>query len=46
MRFEAERTQLSAWAHKLGADGLCASLPQGEKNLRGIDRSPGLDEPA
>ena len=44
MRYEAERTQLSAWAHKLGADGLASYRK--EKNLRSIDRSLGLEEPA
>jgi hypothetical protein len=44
MRYEGERTQLSAWAHNLGAEGL--ESYRKEKNLRSIDRIPGLDEQA
>ena len=44
MRYEGERTQLTAWAQKLGAEKLKSY--RREKNLSSIDRIQGLDEPA
>ena len=44
LKFEAQRTQLSAWSHKLGAEGLDAY--RREKNQRSIDGIPGIEERA
>lgn len=44
LKYEGERTQLSAWAHKLGPEGL--KKYRHEKNQRSIDRVPGLEKPA
>ncbi len=43
LRYETERSQLSAWAHKLGPDGLKAY--RAEKNHQSIDQIPGLVKP-
>lgn len=43
LKYEAQRTQLSAWSHKLGAEGLDAYRQ--EKNRRSIDGIPGLEKP-
>ncbi len=43
MQFEGQRKQLTAWAHKLGPQGL--KEYRREKNQQSIDRIPGLDEP-
>jgi hypothetical protein len=42
LRYEGERTQLSAWAHKLGPQGL--NEYRQAKNKQSIDRMPGLDD--
>ena len=42
LRYEGERNQLSAWARKLGPEGLKAY--RREKNQRSIDHIPGLEE--
>jgi pyridoxamine 5'-phosphate oxidase-like protein len=44
LRYEGERSQLSAWAHKLGPEGL--KTYRQEKNYQSIDRIPGLEKPA
>ena len=44
LQYQGERTQLSAWAHKLGSEGL--KTYRQEKNHQSIDRIPGLDNPA
>jgi len=43
LRYEGERNQLSAWAHKLGPDGL--KRYRAEKNRESIDQIPGLADP-
>jgi hypothetical protein len=43
LRYEGERTQLSAWAHKLGPEGL--KTYRQEKNQQSIDQIPGLEKP-
>ena len=43
LEYKGERSQLSAWAHKLGPDGLKAYRQ--EKNYQSIDRIPGLEKP-
>jgi hypothetical protein len=40
LRYEGERSQLSAWAHKLGPHGL--ETYRQDKNQHSIDRIPGL----
>jgi hypothetical protein len=42
LQYQGERNQLSAWAHKLGSDGLKTYRQQ--KNHHSIDRIRGLDE--
>jgi hypothetical protein len=42
LHFEGERSQLSAWAHKLGPAGL--KTYRQEKNHESIDRIPGIDK--
>jgi len=42
LHYEGERTQLSAWAHKLGPEGL--ETYRQEKNQQSIDHIPGLEE--
>ena len=44
LRYEGERTQLTAWAHKLGPEGLKTYRRQ--KNGESIDHIAGLDHPA
>jgi hypothetical protein len=44
LQYKGERTQLSAWAHKLGSEGLKSYRQQ--MNHESIDRIPGLDKPA
>ncbi len=44
LKYEGQRTQLSAWSHKLGAGGLDAYRE--EKNQRSIDGIPGLEKSA
>ena len=44
LEFKGERNQLSAWAQKLGEEGL--KLYRTEKNSWNIDGRPGLDRPA
>ena len=44
LRYESERAQLSAWAHKLGPEGL--KTYRQEKNQKSIDHIPGLEEQA
>jgi hypothetical protein len=41
LRYEGERSQLSAWAHKLGTDGLKTYRQQ--KNRQSIDDIPGIE---
>ena len=41
-KYEGERTQLEAWAHKRGAEGLKAYRM--EKNRRSIDGLPGVNQ--
>lgn len=41
LEYRAERTQLTAWAHKLGSEGLKTYRQQ--KNRSSVDRIPGLD---
>jgi hypothetical protein len=41
LQYQGERSQLSAWAHKLGSEGL--KTYQQEKNRQSIDRIPRLD---
>jgi hypothetical protein len=43
LEFKGERNQLSAWAQKLGEEGL--KLYRAEKNSRNIDGRPGLERP-
>jgi hypothetical protein len=43
LHYEGQRSQLSAWAHKLGPEGL--KKYRQEKNQRSIDRIPGLEKP-
>ena len=43
LKFEAQRAQLPAWSHRLGAEGLDAY--RREKNQRSIDGTPGLERP-
>jgi len=43
LEFKGERNQLSAWAQKLGEEGL--KLYRAEKNSRNIDGRPGLEGP-
>jgi hypothetical protein len=43
LEFKGERNQLSAWAQKLGEEGL--KLYREQKNSRNIDGRPGLDRP-
>jgi predicted pyridoxine 5'-phosphate oxidase superfamily flavin-nucleotide-binding protein len=43
LQYEGERSQLSAWAHKLGPEGL--KTYRQEKNYQSIDCIPGLDKP-
>ena len=43
-KYEEERRQLSAWANKLGPEGL--KKYRQEKNHKSIDRIPGLETPA
>jgi pyridoxamine 5'-phosphate oxidase-like protein len=43
LRYEGERSQLPAWAHKLGPEGL--KTYRQEKNRQSIDRIPGLENP-
>jgi hypothetical protein len=42
LRYEGERNQLSAWARRLGPEGLKAY--RRENNQRSIDHIPGLEE--
>ncbi len=42
LEYKGERSQLSAWAHKLGPEGL--KTYRQEKNRQSIDRIPGLDK--
>jgi hypothetical protein len=42
LHFEGERSQLSAWAHKLGPEGL--KTYRQEKNHESIDRIPGIEK--
>jgi hypothetical protein len=42
LKYEGQRTQLSAWSHKLGTEGLDAY--RREKNQRSIDGIPGLEK--
>jgi hypothetical protein len=42
LHYEGERSQLSAWAHKLGPEGL--TTYRQEKNQQSIDHIPGLEE--
>jgi hypothetical protein len=44
LHYEGERSQLSAWARKLGPEGL--KKYRHEKNHESIDRIPGLEKPA
>lgn len=44
LQYEGERTQLSAWAHKLGPEKL--KTYRQKKNDQSIDRIPGLEKPA
>jgi hypothetical protein len=44
MRYEGERNQLTAWAHKLGPEGL--KTYREKKNRESIDRVAGLENPA
>jgi len=43
LEYKGERTQLSAWSHKLGPEAL--RKYRQEKNSRSIDRIPGLEKP-
>jgi hypothetical protein len=43
LQYEGERSQLSAWAGKLGPEAL--KTYRQEKNQHSIDRIPGLDRP-
>lgn len=43
LNYEGQRSQLSAWAQKLGAAGLAKY--RREKNSRSIDGGPGLKRP-
>jgi hypothetical protein len=43
LEYKGERSQLSAWAHKLGPEGLKAYRQK--KNRQSIDRIPGLEKP-
>ena len=43
LEYKGERSQLSAWAHKLGREGL--KTYRLERNYQSIDRIPGLDKP-
>ena len=43
LHYEGERAQLSAWAHKLGPEGL--KTHREEKNQQSIDRIPGIEKP-
>ena len=42
LEYEGQRSQLSAWAHKLGPEGL--KTYRQEKNCQSIDRIPGLEK--
>jgi hypothetical protein len=42
LEYKGERSQLSAWAHKLGPEGL--KTYRQEKNCQSIDRIPGLEK--
>lgn len=44
LRYEGERNQLSAWAHKRGPEGL--KTYRQERNRQSIDNMPGIEEPA
>jgi Pyridoxamine 5'-phosphate oxidase len=44
LKYEGQRTQLPAWSHKLGTEGLHAY--RREKNQRSIDGIPGLEKRA
>ena len=44
LHYEGERSQLSAWAHKLGPEGL--KTYRQEKNQQSIDGIPGIEKPA
>jgi hypothetical protein len=43
LEYKGERNQLSAWAHKLGREGL--KTYRRERNRQSIDRIPGLEKP-
>lgn len=43
LQYQGERSQLPAWAHKLGPEGL--KTYRREKNQRSIDKIPGLGKP-
>lgn len=43
LHYEGDRSQLPAWAHKLGPEGL--NTYRQEKNHQSIDRIPGLEKP-
>jgi hypothetical protein len=43
LQYQGERNQLSAWAHKLGLEGL--KTYRQEKNHKSIDRILGLEKP-
>jgi hypothetical protein len=42
MKYEGERTQLSAWVQRKGSNGIAEYRQQ--KNLQSIDGLPGLDQ--
>ena len=44
LQYEADRSQLVGWAHKLGPEGL--KTYRQKNNLESIDRIPGLEKPA
>jgi Pyridoxamine 5'-phosphate oxidase len=43
LKYEGQRSQLSAWAHKLGPEGL--KTYRQEKNKQSIDHIPGIEKP-